>query len=67
MSRVVIYQEQQGEEVDAEVIVKIFVEFQKVEDAESAKNALDGRWFGGRTIQANIYDEDKYRAQDYTG
>lgn len=67
VSRVVIYQEKQGEEEDAETIVKIFVEFAKVEDAESAKNALHGRWFGGRTIQANIYDEDKYRAQDYTG
>ena len=63
----VIYQERQGEEADAEVIVKIFVEFVKSEDADSAKNALNGRWFGGRTIQANIYDEDKYKAQDYTG
>jgi len=67
VSRVVIYQERQGEEADAEVIVKIFVEFQKYENAESAKDSLNGRWFGGRTIQANIYDEDKYRAQDYTG
>lgn len=67
VSRVVIYQEKQGEEEEAEIIVKIFVEFAKGEDADSAKNALNGRWFGGRTIQANIYDEDKYRAQDYTG
>ena len=67
VSRVVIYQEKQGEEDDAEVIVKIFVEFEKSEHAEAAKNALNGRWFGGRVIQADIYDEDKYRAQDYSG
>ena len=67
VSRVVIYQEKQGEEEDAEVIVKIFVEFEKIEHAEAAKSALNGRWFGGRVIQADIYDEDKYRAQDYSG
>jgi len=67
VSRVIIYQEKQGEEDDAEVIVKIFVEFEKSEHAEAAKNALNGRWFGGRVIQADIYDEDKYKAQDYSG
>jgi len=67
VSRVIIYQERQGEEIDAEIIVKIFVEFPKIEHAEAAKVALDGRWFGGRAIQAGIYDEDKYNAQDYTG
>ncbi len=29
VSRVIIYQERQGEEDDAEIIVKIFVEFEK--------------------------------------
>ncbi len=29
VSRVIIYQERQGEEEDAEIIVKIFVEFEK--------------------------------------
>jgi len=67
VSRVVIYQELQGEEENAEVIVKIFVEFNKTEEAETAQNALNGRWFGGKSIQANIYDEDKFKAQDYTG
>ena len=31
VNRVVIYQEKQGEEDDAEVIVKVFVEFSKPE------------------------------------
>ncbi|XP_065648745.1 poly(U)-binding-splicing factor PUF60 isoform X5 [Hydra vulgaris] len=65
--RVVIYQERQGEEDNAEVIVKIFVEFSKHSEAESAQSALNGRWFGGNSIQADIYDEDKYKSQDYTG
>ena len=29
VNRVIIYQEKQGEEEDAEIIVKIFVEFEK--------------------------------------
>lgn len=67
VNRVIIYQEKQSEAEDAEVIVKIFVEFGKLSEAEAAKNALNGRYFGGKVIQVGIYDEDKYRAQDYTG
>ncbi|XP_057307657.1 poly(U)-binding-splicing factor PUF60-like isoform X2 [Hydractinia symbiolongicarpus] len=66
VKKVVIYQEKQGEEESAEVIVKIFVEFAKTESAETAQTALHGRWFGGRNIQAQVYDEDKFKAQDYT-
>lgn len=66
VNKVIIYQEKQGEEDTAEVIVKIFVQFTKSEEADAAQNALNGRWFGGRTIQAQIYEEEKWRAQDYT-
>lgn len=66
VSRVIIYQEKQGEEENAEVIVKIFVEFAKSEEAEAAQQALNGRWFGGRCIQCQIYDDVKYQAQDFT-
>ena len=67
VTRVIIYQEKQGEEDDAEVIVKIFVEFSQTSEAEEAQKALNGRWFGGRAIDAAIYDEDKYNAQDFSG
>jgi len=66
VKRVIIYQEKQGEEEDAEVIVKIFVEFVQPEEADKAKEALNGRWFGGRSVQCHVYDDVKYQAQDFT-
>ncbi|XP_029208878.2 poly(U)-binding-splicing factor PUF60-like isoform X2 [Acropora millepora] len=67
VSRVVIYNEKQGEEEDAEVIVKIFVEFSQPAEAEKAANALSGRWFGGRVIKAEPYDELKFGGGDLSG
>lgn len=64
VNRVVIYNEKQGEEDDAEVIVKIFVEFTQPSEAEKAANALNGRWFGGRVIKAEPYDELKFSGGD---
>ena len=43
--------------------VKVF----RISEADAAQSALNNRWFGGRSIQADIYDEDKYQAQDYSG
>ncbi|CAI5677158.1 unnamed protein product [Oreochromis niloticus] len=48
VKRVIIYQERQGEEDDAEVIVKIFVEFSEAAEMNRAIQALNHRWFGGR-------------------
>lgn len=67
VSRVVIYNEKQGEEEDAEVIVKIFVEFSQPAEAEKAASALSGRWFGGRVIKAEPYDELKFGGGDLSG
>lgn len=67
VNRVVIYNEKQGEEEDAEVIVKIFVEFTQTSETENAANALNGRWFGGRVIKAEGYDEIKFGAGDLSG
>ncbi|CAH3125924.1 unnamed protein product [Porites lobata] len=64
VNRVVIYNEKQGEEDDAEVIVKIFVEFTQPAETEKAASALNGRWFGGRVIKAEAYDELKFGAGD---
>uniref|UniRef100_A0A3B4TTH0 Poly(U) binding splicing factor 60 n=1 Tax=Seriola dumerili TaxID=41447 RepID=A0A3B4TTH0_SERDU len=50
VKRVIIYQERQGEEDDADVIVKIFVEFSEAAEMNRAIQALNHRWFGGRKI-----------------
>ena len=42
VNRVIIYQEKQGEEDDAEIIVKIFVEFEKASGIVSFR--LIGIW-----------------------
>ena len=63
----VIYQERQGESEDAEVIVKIFVEFAVSRSVEKAVEALNGRFFAGRVVKAEIYDQTAYNARDYSG
>merc|ERR1719343_558293 len=44
VENVVIYQEKQDDSDDAEVHVKIFVEFHESIEAKKAKNGLDGRY-----------------------
>ncbi|KAJ8317088.1 hypothetical protein KUTeg_004992 [Tegillarca granosa] len=67
VNRVIIYQEKQSEEDDAEVIVKIFVEFLSQDEVERACAALNGRYFGGRTVRAEKYDIDMFQANDLSG
>lgn len=67
VNRVIIYQERQGEEEDAEIIVKIFVEFTKQEEVERACSSLNGRYFGGRIVTAEKYDQDLFDAKDLSG
>ncbi|XP_051984962.1 poly(U)-binding-splicing factor PUF60-like isoform X4 [Xyrauchen texanus] len=64
VNRVIIYQEKQGEEEDAEVIVKIFVEFSAVFEMNKAIQALNNRWFGGRKVVAEVYDQDRFDNSD---
>ena len=74
-------QEKQDDSDDAEVHVKIFVEFHESIEAKKAKNGLDGRYlliffanlhichsryFGGRTVSALIYDQEMYDQQDFS-
>ena len=35
-------------------------------EAEKAIKALNGRYFGGRIVTAEVYDEDKFEANDLT-
>ena len=67
VERVIIYQERQSEDENAEVIVKIFVEFKSADAAKSAKESLNGRFFGGRRLVADIYDQDLYDHNDLSG
>jgi poly(U)-binding-splicing factor PUF60 len=62
---VVIYQEKQPTTNDT--IVKIFIMFQQTAHAQKAIEALNGRWFGGRRIQAETFDMQKFQAKDYSG
>lgn len=64
VKRVVIYQERQGEEDDADVIVKIFVEFSEVAEMNRAIQALNHRWFGGRKVVAEVYDQERFENSD---
>ncbi|CAG0918580.1 unnamed protein product [Notodromas monacha] len=67
VSHVIIYNERQGEEEDAEVIVKIFVEFSAPSEAESAKAALNNRYFGGRLVTAELYEQSLFDENDLSG
>lgn len=64
VKRVVIYQERQGEEDDADVIVKIFVEFSEAAEMNRAIQALNRRWFGGRKVAAEEYDQERFENGD---
>uniref|UniRef100_A0AAQ4PTV1 RRM domain-containing protein n=1 Tax=Gasterosteus aculeatus aculeatus TaxID=481459 RepID=A0AAQ4PTV1_GASAC len=64
VNRVIIYQEKQGEEEDADVIVKIFVEFSMASEMNKAIQALNDRWFGGRKVVAEVYDQDRFNSSD---
>lgn len=67
VERVIIYQEKQGEEEDADVIVKIFVEFTNAKSLEKATESLNGRFFAGRIVKAEVYDQTSYDSKDYSG
>ncbi|XP_075256907.1 poly(U)-binding-splicing factor PUF60-like isoform X2 [Convolutriloba macropyga] len=67
VSKVLIYQEQQGVEEDAPTIVKIFVSFTDPSGAEEAVKAMNGRYFAGRPIVAQIYDQGRFDYEDLAG
>ncbi|XP_069163983.1 poly(U)-binding-splicing factor half pint isoform X11 [Procambarus clarkii] len=64
---VIIYQERQSDEEDAEVLVKIFVEFSSPHESTAAQDALNGRYFGGRLVKAELYDQNMYNHNDLSG
>lgn len=64
VNRVIIYQERQGDEDDAEIIVKIFVEFSDADEMNKAIQALNNRWFAGRKVVAELYDQERFNNND---
>ncbi|KAM9321700.1 poly(U)-binding-splicing factor PUF60a isoform 2-T2 [Pholidichthys leucotaenia] len=64
VKRVIIYQERQGEEDDADIIIKIFVEFSEATEMNRAIQALNHRWFGGRKVTAEVYDQERFDNSD---
>jgi poly(U)-binding-splicing factor PUF60 len=67
VNRVIIYQEKQSEADDAEILVKIFVEFHQPSEVEKATKALDNRYFAGRLIRAQPFDQAMFDANDLSG
>ncbi|XP_065367365.1 poly(U)-binding-splicing factor half pint isoform X2 [Calliphora vicina] len=70
VSRVIIFNEKQTENEDddeAEIIVKIFVEFSTNAEATRGKDALHGRFFGGRRVIAELYDQSLFDHGDLSG
>jgi len=46
-------------------VVLIFVLFKNMTDAVKAQSALDKRWFGGKVISAQFFEETKFVAKQY--
>ncbi|XP_022824801.1 poly(U)-binding-splicing factor half pint [Spodoptera litura] len=68
VERLVIYNESQNEDDDpAHANVKIFVQFAEPDEAIAAAGALNGRYFGGRTVRAALYDQDLFDHGDLSG
>ncbi|XP_026325909.1 poly(U)-binding-splicing factor half pint [Hyposmocoma kahamanoa] len=68
VERLVIYNERQTEDDDpAHAQVKIFVQFAEPAEARAAAGALNGRYFGGRTVRAQLYDQDLFDHEDLSG
>jgi len=67
VTKVVIYQERQSADENAEIVVKIFVQFSIPQEVQTAISALDKRWFNGNQISAQIYDQTAFDMKDYTG
>lgn len=46
--------------------VKVFVKFADAASAKRAIDQLNGRWFACKVISAEVYDEEKFLAGDYS-
>ncbi|XP_049871621.1 poly(U)-binding-splicing factor half pint isoform X2 [Pectinophora gossypiella] len=68
VQRLVIYNERQHEDDHpSHARVKIFVQFSEPDEAGAAAGALNGRYFGGRTVRAQLYDQELFDHGDLSG
>lgn len=67
IKQVLINQERQGEASDSPTVVKIFVQFKDSKHAEKAHSALNHRFFVGKPIRAELYDQEKFENKDFSG
>ncbi|CAH8841009.1 unnamed protein product [Trichobilharzia szidati] len=44
--------------------VRIFIQFDRSDDAKSACSALNQRYFAGRVVQAKLYDEERFQLHE---
>ena len=44
---------------------KIFLEYEKIEDAQKAIGGLEGKTFDGRIVEATFFDETRFANKDY--
>ena len=52
---------------DAGAVVKIFAVFAQPAGARSGQAGLHGRWFGGRRVEAVLYDQTRFDKFDLSG
>ena len=45
--------------------VRIFVQLKDKSSAQDAVKMLHRRWFGGKIVDAQIYDENSFEEEDY--
>ena len=48
-------------------LLQVFLEYVDSAACANAKSMLGGRKFGGNTVAADYYPEDKYYSADYSG
>ncbi|OTF84095.1 hypothetical protein BLA29_005943 [Euroglyphus maynei] len=63
----IVKKERQSEDEEAEIVVKIFVEFTSLLEAVKGRDALNGRYFAGRLVKAELYDQILYDDNDLSG
>lgn len=70
VEKVIIYKEKQTDNDDddyGDIIVKIFVEFSMSSEADKASSGLNGRFFAGRLVKAESYDQALFDHSDFSG
>lgn len=54
----------EAKELPDDQAVRIFLEYERIEDATKALVDMNGRYFGGRVVKARFYDEARFAAGD---